>query len=247
MVVVHMRHRNSPFVLPRSATCHSGTDLTQRIHRSVDPFRGPVGRRALTLVEVMFGLVIMTMFMLGFIGSYLQSRRITESSVMHAAATSMVYGIIEQMKEFDYVGLIPSTTLDGTQAANDAFPGGGKAPPYIRVRLNQDQVTWLQCKYTQSPTAPAAPTTTPASSATAASLSVPDNTIGPIALSNVAGAKSQTLTMHVWVWVDEMPDTTRDVSEVKRVTFVYSYTFNDGRQVRTTIDREVFIRTRYDQ
>ncbi len=195
----------------------------------------------------MFGLGILTLFMLGFVGSYLQSRRVTESSVMHAAATSLVYGVIEQIKEFDYTTLIPSTTTDSAQAANDSFPGSGKVAPYIRVRLNQDQVTWLQCKYTPAPGAPAAPTTTPSSTATATSLNVPDNTIGPLLLSNVSGTKSQSLTMHVWVWVDEMPDSTRDVADVKRVTFVYSYTYNDGNKVRTIVDREVFIRTRYDQ
>ncbi len=72
--------------------------------------------------------------------------------------------------------------------------------------------------------------------------------VGPLALSSVTtGARSQAINMHIWIWVDEMPDTSRDVSEVKQITLVYSYVYNDGNRVRTAIDREVFIRTRYDQ
>ncbi len=186
---------------------------------------------------------------LGFLGTFIQSRRVAEASVMHAAATSLVYGIIEQIKGFDYVNLVPSTATDSNQASEDAFPGSSsKAPPYIRVRINQDQVTWLQCLYTPAPGTPQAPTTTPPDSSTAASLGVPDNIIGPLPLSSVtSGARSQAINMHVWIWVDEMPDVSRDVTEVKRITLVYSYNYNDGNRVRTAIDREVFIRTRFDQ
>lgn len=198
--------------------------------------------RALTLVETMFAMTLMATTLLGFLGAFIQSRRITESSVLHAAATSLVYGIIEQIKTFDYVELVPSTTTDTEQATYDAFPGSGKAAPYIRVRLNQDQVTWLQCKTTGG-----APTTRPPESSTATSLDVPDNVIGPLTLSTVSGTSSQPLTLHVWLWIEEIPDVSRDVSEVKKVTLVYSYSFVDGARTRTAIDREVFLRTRYDQ
>lgn len=208
----------------------------------VSPFRRLRSTRAMTLVETMFAMTLMATTLLGFLGAFIQSRRITESSVLHAAATSLVYGVIEQIKTFDYTTLVPSTTTDPDQATYDAFPGSGKSAPYIRVRLNQDQVTWLQCKTTGG-----APTTRPSESATAASLNVPDNTVGPLALSSVAGTSSQPLTLHIWVWIDEIPEVSRDVSDVKKITVVYSYSYVDGARRRTAIDREVFIRTRYDQ
>lgn len=206
-------------------------------------------RTALTLVEVMIAMGLLGGVALGFLGTFVQSRRVAEASVMHAAATSLVYGLIEQMKGFDYVNLMPSTATDANQATLDAFPGAGaKSAPYIRVRINQDQVTWLQCLYTPAPGTPQAPTTTPPESSTAASLSVPDNLIGPLPLSSVtSSARSQALNLHLWIWIDEMPDVTHDVTDVKRVTLVYSYTYNDGNRVRTAIDREVFVRTRFDQ
>ncbi|MCR6654507.1 MAG: hypothetical protein NVV63_01565 [Opitutus sp.] len=196
----------------------------------------------------MIALIILTTVLIGFLGAFVQSRRVTEDSVMHAAASSLIYGLVEQIKGFDYTTLLPSTAVDPHQSSKDSFPGAGsKAPPYVRVRVNQDQVTWLQCVYTPAPGAPQGPTTTPAASATAASLGVPDNIIGPLPLSNVAGAASQSLTMNVWLWIDEIPDVDRDVTEVKRITVVYRYSYNDGQRVRTAIDREVFLRTRYDQ
>lgn len=210
----------------------------------------PASQRGLTLVEVMAAMLIMTLFMVGMFELFLTSRRVTENDVMHAAVTSVTYGIIEQIKEFTYASQVPYTTTDPDQATYDAYPGSpAKTPPYIRIRLNQDQVTWLQCVYNPAGTTPAhaTPTTTPPPSSTAASLFVPDNVIGPMALSSISGAKSQPLLMHIWIWIDEMPDVTKDVVQVKRVTVVYTYNFYDGVRTRTVVDREVFLRTRYDQ
>lgn len=187
--------------------------------------------------------VLVTVF-LGFLASFIHSRRVTEGSVMQSAATSLVYGIVEQIKGLDYTTLVPSMETD------DLAPTG-ITPPYIRVRINQDQVVWLQTVYTPyvPPPAvhtPAAPIATPAPTATAASVGAIDNLVGPLPLSSVSGAMSQALTLNLWVWVDEMPNPTRDVVQVKRVTVVYTYTYNDGQRVRTVRDREVFIRTRFD-
>ena len=193
----------------------------------------------MTLVEVMVAMALLMTVMLGFLGTFIQSRRTTEGAVMHAAVTSLVYGILEQVKGLDYTTLVPSMEVDPLAPA-------ASTPPYIRVRVNQDQVVWLRTVYTPSTSAPAAPTTTPAPTVTAAALSARDNVIGPLPLSSVAGARSQPLTINIWLWVDEMPDTTRDVVQVKRLTMVYTYSYNDGSRLRTVRDREVFIRTRFD-
>jgi type II secretory pathway pseudopilin PulG len=97
------------------------------------PARVPcVWRRsaAMTLVEVMVALGLFAFVMLGFIGSFVLSRRVTEGSVMHAAVTSLVYGLVEQMKGLDYKDLLPSTAVDENAPA-------GWSPPYIRVRINR--------------------------------------------------------------------------------------------------------------
>lgn len=196
--------------------------------------------RAFSLVEVMIAMTLLVLLMSGFVASFLHSRRVTESSVLHAAASSLVYGIIEQLKGVDYTELLPSSTVDPNAPS-------AVTPPYVRVRVNQDLTQWLRVVYTPAPGAARGPTTTPAASVTASSLEAIDNVIGPLPLSTTTGTAGQQLTLTVWLWIDELPDSTRDVAEVKKVTLVYTYTFNDGRVLRTIRDREVFLRTRYDQ
>jgi len=197
-------------------------------------------RGGLSLVEVMVSLAILAAFMIGFLMAFVQSRRLTETSIMHAAATSIVYGIIEQMKQLDYAGSLPSLVAD---------PGdpGSTAPPLMRVRLSQNTLKWLQVVHTAAPGTPAAPSVTPAPTATAASVGAVDNILGDLPLSTIAGARSQSINLNLWIWIDEIPDTTKDVSEVKKVTGVYTYSFQTGSNTRTVRNREVFLRTRYDQ
>lgn len=194
----------------------------------------------MTLVEIMVSMTLMATVMLGFITTFLQSRRITESSVLHAAATSLVYGIVEQIKQLDYATLLPNYETD-------PFAPVAKTPPYIRVRLNQSQVTWLKVVHTLPPTAANAPTTTPAANATAASVGAIDNFIGAIPLSTVTGTASQQINLNIWVWINEIPLAADDVSEVKKITLIYTYSYMDGGRERFVRDREVFLRTRFDQ
>lgn len=220
------------------------------MHFAAFPARLPRARRhplaGLTLTEVMVSMTIMASVMLGFLGTFVQSRRITEASVLHAAASSMIYGIIEQIKGLEYTTLLPSETDDfhpdnPTQRLGEA--------PFVRVRLNQDRTVWLRVvhtKVTDSPNTPKGPTGTPTAAATAASLGAIDNYLGAIPLSTVTGTTSQNLALNLWVWIDELAPT-GDVSEVKKITIVYTYSYMDGNRERIVRDREVFLRTRFDQ
>lgn len=196
----------------------------------------------------MVSLTLMATVMLSFISAFIQSRRVTESSVLHAAATSMIYGIIEQIKELDYATLVPNYEVDPYAPTGVGAP----VPPYVRVRINQSVVKWLQVVHTlastvAAPTTPQGPTTTPAPNATAASVGAVDNWIGAIPLSTVTGSTSQQINLNIWLWIDEIPDTDHDVANVKKFTLVYTYSYQDGSTTRIVRDREVFLRTRYDQ
>lgn len=207
--------------------------------RPIPPGRGR--SRGLTLVEVMVALTLLATFMVCFLGTFVQSRRMTEGSVLNAACTSLVYGLIEQMKGLDYQTLMPSHDVD------PAAPAAIQAlTPYIRLRIHQDKTVWLRAVHTTAG-APQAPAVTPPPEATAASVGAIDNFIGAVPLSTVSGTTSQELSLNLWVWVDEIPDATKDVTEVKKVTVVYTYSYQDGGSTRTIRDREVFLRTRYDQ
>lgn len=210
-------------------------------------------RAGLTLVEVMLSLTIFAMFMAGFLATFMQSRRLTESSVLHAACTSVVYGIIEQIKQLDYPSSLPSGVPDPTEPTTNVSP----FIPFLRVRINQNQIAFLRAKYTPAPASgaptPLGPTTTPASTVTAQTIfggtdyASYDNYLSSIPLSTVTGSMSQTLNLQLWIWIDEIPNSADDVSECKKVTIVYTYSYQDGGKTRTIRNREVFLRTRYDR
>lgn len=194
----------------------------------------------------MVSLTLMATVTMGFIGTFVQSRRVTEASVLHAAASSLVYGIVEQIKGQEYTSLLPSMADDTMPDDPSTILG---VAPFVRVRINQDRVVWLRTVYTQltdTPNTPKGPTTTPAPTATAASLGAIDNFLGALPLSTVTGTTSQQLSLNVWLWIDELTPT-GDVSEVKKVTIIYTYSYMDGGKERIIRDREVFLRTRFDQ
>lgn len=208
------------------------------------PRRAP--ERGLTLVEVMVSLTLLATVMTGFIATFVQSRRVTEASVLHAAASSLVYGIIEQVKGLEYTELLPSE-VDDVHPDDPGVTLG--TAPFVRVRLNQDRSVWLRVVYTRAtddPNTPKGPTTTPAPTATAASVGAIDNFLGALPLSTVTGTMSQELALNIWLWIDELAPT-GDVSDVKKVTMVYTYSYMDGSKERIIRDREVFLRTRFDQ
>ena len=188
----------------------------------------------------MVSMTLMTVVMLGFISSFLQSRRVTESSVLHAAASSLFYGIVEQMKGLSYTELLPSTAVD-----DDAPADVKEKPPYIRIRINQDVTKWLRVVYTPLPGTPKAPTTTPAPTAKSSDLGAIDNFLGDLPLSTVTGTISQDLALNLWIWIDEISG--KDADEVKKITIVYTYSYMDGGYERVVRNREVFLRSRFDK
>ncbi len=191
----------------------------------------------LTLVEMMVSLTLMATVMLAFIGTFVQSRRVTESAVLHAAATSLVYGIIEQIKQLDYTTLLPNYETD-------PFAPTSKTPPYVRVRINQSTVVWIKVVHTTQGNTAQGPTTAPATSASASSVGAQQNYIGAIPLSTVTGTTSQQINLDLWMWIDEIGS--GDAQEVKKITLIYTYSYLDGKVERVVRDREVFLRTRFD-
>jgi hypothetical protein len=143
------------------------------------------------------------------------------------------------MKGLDFTTLMPSYDVDAAAPVTST-------PPYIRLRIHQDKTVWLRVVHTTTAT-PQGPTVTPAPNASAASVGAIDNFIGAVPLSTVTGTTSQELSLNIWVWIDEIPDASQDVTEVKKVTLIYTYSYQDGANSRTIRNREVFLRTRYDQ
>jgi len=217
--------------------------------------------RGLSLVEVMCSLFILGLVMLGLIGSFVQSRRVTESAVLHAAATSLVYGFIEQIKDLEYATMLPNYEDDPSVPMSGGVPV--VTPPYIRLRLNQEKIVWLKVVHTSATDedpdtlipSPQGPTTTPGATETVTGAI--DNWMGSIPLSTVTGSMSQQINLNLWVWIDDISnkgvwsaEATQpepDGTNVKRITIIYTYQYQDGGKTRTIRDREVILRTPYDQ
>ena len=219
--------------------------------------------RALSLVEVMCSLFILGLVMLGLIGNFVQSRRVTEGAVLHAAATALVYGMIEQIKDLDYATMLPNYEADPS-VPKDANNLPTVSPPYIRLRLNQEKVVWLKVVHT-SPTdeddttddilPPQGPTYTPGPDDTVSG--AVDNWLGSIPLSTITGSMSQQINLNMWVWIDDISNKGKwsaegtqpqpDCADVKKITIIYTYRYQDGAKTRTIRDREVILRTPYDQ
>ncbi len=196
-------------------------------------------RFGFTLVETMVALSLLAVGLGGFLSTFVQSRRVTEASVLHAAASSLLYGLLEQIKGVDYQSL-PSV----------ADPADPTSPWQITLRIAQDTASRavpLTVIYTQDKDHPQGPLTTPSATATAADLGAVDNVIGPLTLSSTSGTQSQKLQLTLWIWIDNLADVQNDVKDVKKVTVIYTYTYLDGMRTRVFRDREVIIRTLFDQ
>lgn len=228
--------------------------------------RSPVARsrhheRGVTLVEVMTAMIVLSMVMLGLLSTLLQSRRTTEGAILHAASTSLIYGIVEQLKQLNYDD-IPSQEEDDKEVdASGALVVASSRtdPPLFRIQINQDLVKWVQVKYkTHAANAPSSewwgPLTTPSATAAASTVggnvaaSLPaaaavDNLISVPLSNSSSGTTSQQLALNLWIWVDEIPDD--NATSVKRVTIIYTYTINQGNVIRSVRDREVFVVTSY--
>jgi len=141
------------------------------------------------------------------------------------------------MKGLDYTTQIPAYNA-------------GTSTFYVFLRQDQDTDFTIPVTYTAAPALPKAPTTCPALSVDAAhagaSPGAIDYNTGDISLSTVTGTASQKLKLTLWIWIDEIQDINKGTSDVKRITVVYSYTFNDGSTQKTVRDMEVFLRTKYD-
>ena len=210
----------------------------------------------------MCSIFILGLVMLGLIGNFVQSRRVTESAVLHAAATSLVYGMIEQIKETEYATMLPNYEDDPSVPVVAGVPIS--TPPYIRLRLNQEKIVWLKVVHTpntdEDPDTedippPQGPTFTPGP--LEAVTGAVDNWMGSIPLSTVTGSMSQQINLNIWVWIDNISNKgvwsaegtqpKPDCADVKKITIIYTYQYQDGGKTRTIRDREVILRTPFDQ
>jgi len=186
---------------------------------------------AFTLVEVAIGITLITALAVAVLGATLQARRTSEEAIIQNAATSIVYGLVEQMKTLN---LSNEVTFNQLPSPADADCG----QPHVKVRV--DNSTTNGVFLIASTGAP--PEVTPAAAVDAATVSAVDNVVGPFDLSQTTGVSVQPLTITLWLWIE--PDYQPTAMEpMCRVTLVYTYRINLGNELRTFRDSVRFVRS----
>jgi prepilin-type N-terminal cleavage/methylation domain-containing protein len=163
-----------------------------------------------TLVEIMMASVVMSIVLGGLLSMIMQSRRLTESSIVQNSAVNIVQGYLEQMKSMDYA----SVTLS---------PATGTAT--IATQLNESATDPLTLSNGTPPTTLPAIGTTPTGAV--------DN-VKSIAIRYPTVNPNDTLSLNLWIWVVDLTGSSTYVTNAKSITMIYTYTFRDGGRLRQT-------------
>ncbi len=167
-------------------------------------------RHAFTLVEIMMASAVMAIVMGGLLAMIIQTRRLSEGSILQNSAINIVQGYLEQMKSMDYDSLTVS-------------PASGT----VTVATQLDEAT--TDPLTLSNGSP--PATMPALGATPTG-AVDNNK--SIVIKYPAVNPSDTLTLNIWIWIKDLSGTATNVTNAKSITMIYTYSFRDGGRLRQT-------------
>lgn len=181
---------------------------------------GPLLRRrmtrALTLVEVLIATVVLGMLMMGILATVMQSRRMTEGSVVQNSANAILQGYIEQMKTMAY-----ETDLVCSPLTTPADPTLWPSLPCVKADGTLDALL-LSVGSPPNEIDKVNPT------------GGKDNP-KPVAIKIPAVNPNDTITFHICVWVNDLSDSTPNATQTKAITIIYSYEFMDGGKKRTVV------------
>ncbi|MBS0632458.1 MAG: prepilin-type N-terminal cleavage/methylation domain-containing protein [Verrucomicrobia bacterium] len=175
------------------------------------------GRRAFTLVEVLIAAIVMAMVCGGILATIIQSRRLTEGSIVQNSVNAILQGYIEQTKSIDY-GSIPFSPAAAYDLTNDDVAAS------YQIATMPDA---LQVSYGTAPTSAnyyTDPSTTPPGAV--------DN-LPTIRIKTPAVNPNDTIYLNVWVWVKNRDGEQTNVTSTMSITMIYTYKFQDGGRLRT--------------
>lgn len=165
----------------------------------------------MTLVEVLIASTIMGILMLGVMGTVMQSRRLTEGSILQNSAINVVQGFLEQIKNMPYGDLTVS-------------PDAAVTPVWeIPTMRDEDVKDYLSLSWGDAPTTLPAIGTTPTNAVT-------NQRDIPIKYPQLT--PNDTLSITIWVWVKDLTGASANVTQAKSVTMIYTYTFRDGGRLK---------------
>jgi hypothetical protein len=203
----------------------------------------------MSLVEVMIAIAVFTVIMGGLLAAFIQSRRLTESSIYQNTAVTIVTGYLEQMKSMSINSLINADTGGNAQLGSS----------YAIPTMYSDALTDPLQTSTGSPPALSSitPGVTPAGGAIVDNLktfdmmkdlSAQNYTSTDTSNTTVARTWSQTwpgaqafptttpgakdLHLNLWVWVTDLSGTASYTNKVYGITIMYTYQVLDGARAR---------------
>lgn len=215
----------------------------------------------MTLIEILIALSILAMTMAGVYATLMQSRRMTEGSVIADTALTIVQGYVEQMKNMELSQMVGGVDVFGNpklasgsfvmptllnQTAPDPITVSSGTPPAISSLTPGVTPTGVQDNLkSYSVAAGATATNLDGSGSVSTTVPVAWTTVWPGAL-NYANAESDgvpnsttagktDLHMNLWVWVSDLSGTTAQATQVFGVTIIYTWQYTNGGQTQYNI------------
>ena len=211
------------------------------------------GARGMTLIEVVLALSILALSLGGILAALMQSRRLTEGSVIQNSAMTVVQGYIEQIKNMEL--------KDVVNATKDPSAGGVAnlgASFEIKTRFKEPPATGaddgVDSLWTTPGNPPALSTFTPGTTPTGVVDNLKDypdttgtsgatltwSTLWPGARSfptpdpnvKTSTAHATDLHLNIWVWVQDLTGSTSNATSVYGITLIYTWQYQDGNNTR---------------
>jgi len=174
----------------------------------------------MTLVEVMIAAMVMTILMGGILTTIIQTRRLTEGSIVQNSANTILQGYIEQMKNMAFdTDLVCSPV----SAPNPYVAGTSLSVPCARDETVAGQDPIYLSAGTPPSSLPAIGTVPPGAVDNPHAIAIKTPPVNP----------SDTLNLNLWVWVTDLTDAASNVTQSKAITIIYTYDFLDGGRVRS--------------
>lgn len=176
----------------------------------------------MTLLEVLVSMTVLLMLTVGIFGGLIQSRRITEGSVYQNSALTIVQGYLEQIKNMEFSSL-PYRLSNGTLVA-----GGGSTTDEIPTLSDQSTTDPLRIS-SGSPLTP---------SSIVPGAAAPDGVVDNVKSIDINQTSSNTadnLQLRLWVWIQDVSNTSIDATQVRAITLIYQFRIGDGSRGRWVV------------
>ncbi len=221
--------------------------------------------RAMTLVEVMFAVGILTLALGGLLATFMQSRRLTEGSVYQNAALTIVQGYIEQIKNMDIGQMVGGYDAAGNPLLNTSSfsipvyydrntpdslrTSTGTIPTVAKINSGitptGGAVVDNLKRFDMAKDLDATNMTNVDDLSYSTTAQVSWSTVWPGAQNyptDVSGTTSTVQTgkndlkLNIWVWIKDESVTAHRSSKIYSITVIYTWAYADGGRVRYVSD-----------